>query len=120
MKQSLLIILAVVLALGVLLVTGCSNNTTKISKILEQPENYNGRTVEIAGTITKSYGVDLVISQAGAYQVDDGTGKIWVTTSNGEPSEGAKVWVKGNVARGMKIMGQTFGAVIHESERKTK
>jgi hypothetical protein len=120
MKQSLLIVLAVLLALGVLLIVGCGSNITKISKILEQPDNYMGKTVEIAGTITKAYGVDLVISQAGAYQVDDGTGKIWVTTSNGEPSEGAKVWVKGNVARGVKILGQSFGAVIHESERKTK
>lgn len=120
MKQSILIFLAVLLALGVSLIVGCGSNITKISKIVAQPNDYMGKTVEIAGTITKAYGVDLVISQAGAYQVDDGTGKIWVTTSTGEPAEGAKVWVKGSVARGVKILGQSFGAVIHESERKTK
>ena len=114
------IVFTVMLAFAILFLAGCNSNITKISKILEQPDTYTGKTVEIAGAVTKSYGVDLVISQVGAYQVDDGTGRIWVTTGTGEPAEGARVWVKGSVARGIKLMGQTFGAVIHESERKTK
>lgn len=119
MKHTPVIVCAILLLIA-LVATGCGSSLTKISKIQQDPTGYSGKTVEIAGVVAKSYGVDLVISEAGAYQVDDGTGKIWVTSNVGEPTEGTKVWVKGNVAKGFKLMGTTFGVVIRETERKTK
>ena len=120
MRKNLFIIFGATLLICAFVLIGCGSNITKISSILNQPDNYMNKTVEIAGVVSKTYGIDLVITEAGAYQVDDGTGKIWVTARNGVPSEGANIWVKGNVAGGVKLMGQNFGTVIHEKERKTK
>jgi hypothetical protein len=36
----------------------------------------------------------------GVYQVDDGTGKLWVVSEKGVPREGARVAVKGTIRDG--------------------
>lgn len=120
MKRLILIFFAVALMFTTVFIAGCKDNTTRISKILDNPDRYLDRDVEIAGIVSKSYGVDIIIAEVGAYQVDDGTGTIWVTTRTGTPREDSKVWVKGSVSKGVKIMGDTFGAIIREKERKTK
>lgn len=120
MKRVSLIVFAATLMLAALCIVGCQNNTTRISRILENPDRYVDRDVQIAGVVTKSYGIDIIIAEAGAYQVDDGSGKIWVRTRNGAPREDAKVWVKGSVSRGVKLKGDTFGAIIREKERRTR
>ena len=120
MKRATLIIFAAALMLAAAFIVGCKDNTTRISKILDNPDRYLHQDVEIAGVVTKTYGIDIIIVEAGAYQVDDGSGKIWVTTKTGTPREGAKVWVKGSVSKGVKLMGDTFGAIVREKERKSK
>lgn len=119
MKRTHLTILAVMLIVATVVLAGCSNRT-KISSILDSPDRYMNREVLIGGTITKTYAVNLIIAEPGAYQVDDGTGKIWVTTQNGVPQEGRTVGVKGTVTSGLKVGGQTFGTVLRETERQTK
>ena len=119
MKRTHLTILAAMLLVAVVLLAGC-NNRTKISSILDRPDRYLNREVLIGGTVTKTYAVDLIIAEAGAYQVDDGTGKIWVTTKNGVLKEGQNVGVKGTVSSGLRLGGQTFGTVLREIERKAR
>ena len=74
----------------------------------------------MAGEVTKTYAVNLVIAEAGAYQVDDGTGKIWVITRNGVPREGAKVGLKGRVESGIRLGQEMIGAIIREEDRRTQ
>lgn len=120
MSKHRYMILGAVTVVCIMVVVGCGSNIVKISSILNDPDKYMSRTVEIAGIVGKTYDIDLVITEAGAYQVDDGTGKIWVTTKTGTPAVGDKVWVKGKVGGGLKIAGENFGTMINETERETK
>lgn len=115
-----LIATAILVALSALFVSGCKQNRTMISSILSNPGKYSDRDVIVAGEVTKTYGVNLFISEAGAYQIDDGSGNIWVITKNGLPREGAKVGLKGTVGNGIRLGRESFGTIIREHERKTK
>ena len=62
----------------------------------------------------------IVITELGAYEIDDGTGRIWVTTRTGVPREGQNVGVKATVGSGVRIAGETVGVVLRENERQTR
>src|SRR5882724_11594849 len=102
------------LAAGALVLTACSQTT--ISKINADPARYKGKEVGVAGRVTDSYG----IAGTGAYELDDGTGRIWVATTRGVPSRGSKVGVKGHVLTGFAISGRSFGTVLEETGRKVE
>jgi len=110
----------VVLAIALVAVLAGCQKTRSISSILQNPDRFMGDEVTIAGEVTKVYSAPLVIAEPGVYQVDDGTGTIWVITKYGAPREGSKVGVKGIVSSPIKILGDHFGAVIREERRKTK
>jgi hypothetical protein len=100
---------------GTLLLTACPSQTN-ISKINADPDRYRGKEVGIAGTVTNSYGA----MGMGAYELDDGTGRIWVATKQGIPSRGARVGAKGYVHNGFSISGRSFGTVMEETDRRTR
>jgi hypothetical protein len=104
-----------VLVAGTVLLTACPSQTN-ISKINADPDRYRGKEIGIAGTVTDSYGV----MGAGAYEIDDGTGKIWVATRRGVPSKGARVGTKGYVHNGFSFAGRSFGTVMEETDRRTR
>ena len=68
------------------------------------------------GTVTNVVGA----LNAGVYQVDDGTGKIFVMSGRGIPSKGTRVKVSGNVTQGVNIMGKSFGTTIQEHNHKVR
>ena len=105
----------VALIAGTLLLTACPDQTN-IAKINSDPDRYRGKEVGIAGTVTDSYGM----LGAGAYEIDDGTGKIWVATRRGVPSRGSKVGAKGYVRNGFSFGGRSYGTVMEETERRTR
>lgn len=108
--------LLLALLLSVLLLTACPNRTT-IGQINSDPGRYYDKTVAVGGTVTDSYGVPFV---GGAYELDDGTGKIWVVSRRGAPSRGARVGAKGRVHSGFTFGRRTFGTVIEEDDRRSK
>lgn len=112
--------LVLLVLVGTLIITGCDDKRTMISKIVQNPDRYVGHEVKVAGEVTKTYSVNLLLAEAGAYQIDDGSGKIWVITRAGVPREGAKVGLRGDVSSGVKLLGEVFGAVIREEERRTR
>src|SRR5262245_59359195 len=81
--------------IGTLLLTACPSQTN-IGKINSDPGRYRGKEVGIVGRVTDSYGV----LGNGAYEIDDGTGRIWVATRRGIPSRGAEIGTKGYVHNG--------------------
>ncbi|MHB9131784.1 MAG: hypothetical protein ACYDBB_11935 [Armatimonadota bacterium] len=117
MSNKHLFLMAALLTITIL-VAGCTDRT-RIAKILDNPDLYLNKEVTIAGTITKTYKVDLIIAETGAYQVDDGSGKIWVITRSSVPSEGTKVGLKGTVSDKINLFGQTITVVIREKDRRT-
>ena len=100
---------------GILLLTACPSQTT-ISKINANPDRYRGKEIGIAGTVTDSYGAAGV----GAYEIDDGTGKIWVATRHGVPSRGSRVGAKGYVRNGFSFGGRSYGTVMEETDRRSR
>ncbi len=98
-----------------LLLTGCKG-ATPIRKLLDDPSHYDGLTIQIAGEVTQSIG----LLGKGAYQVDDGTGRLLVISkAGGAPREGAKVGVKGVFKAAFTFQTET-AAVLMESERYTR
>jgi hypothetical protein len=99
----------------VVLLTACPSQTT-ISKINADPARYRDKEVAIIGTVRDSYGV----MGNGAYEIDDGTGRLWVVTKRGVPSRGARVGAKGRVYTGFNFGGRNFGTVLEETDRRSK
>lgn len=100
---------------GVLFLTACPNRET-ISKINADPGRYMNKEVTVAGTVTDSYG----LLNMGAYEIDDGTGKLLVVTRRGLPSRGAKVGATGRIYTGGSYGGRSYGTVLEESDRRAK
>lgn len=90
--------------------TGCG--TVKIRQLVHNPARYQNRTVRIEGNVTRTTGAVV----AGAYQVDDGTGKITVLSMRPVPPKGANVRVKGQFTSGVQVLNRSFGNVIREED----
>jgi hypothetical protein len=119
-KETLMLVLKkaavfFVLLGGTLLLTACPSQTN-IARINRDPGRYSGKEVGIAGTVRDSYGAAGI----GAYEIDDGTGRIWVATRRGIPSRGAHVGTKGYVRNGFSFGGRSYGTVLEETDRRTR
>ena len=106
---------ASLLLTAVFLLTACPSQTT-ISKINADPARYRNKEVSIAGTVRDSYGA---LGQ-GAYEIDDGTGRLWVVTRRGVPSRGARVGATGHIYTGFNFGGRNYGTVLEETNRRSK
>ena len=104
-----------VLIAGVMAFSGCPSGTT-VSRINSDPGRYRNREVALTGRVTDSWG----IAGTGAYQIDDGTGSIWVSTTQGVPARGARVGVRGTVRTSFVVAGRSFGTIIQETGRKNQ
>ncbi len=111
MKKKTLLVAAS--ALGLLL-TGCG--TVRIARINADPSRYYNRTVRVGGRVVTSVG----LLGTGGYQIDDGTGRIYVVSRTGVPSSGSQVVVTGTVMGGAQILGQTVGTAIREQSHSVK
>jgi hypothetical protein len=99
----------------VVLLTACPSQTT-ISRINADPARYRNKEVAIVGVVRDSYGV----MGNGAYEIDDGTGRLWVVTRRGVPSRGSRVGARGRVYNGFQFGGRNFGTVLEETDRSVK
>src|SRR5437660_7744804 len=105
---------SVTLIIGVLLVA-CER--TKISEINADPGRYMNKEVAVAGHVTQSIGA----LGRGIYQVDDGSGRLWVVTNGrGVPSKGARVGVKGHVKPTITFLGVNYATVMEETDRRAE
>ena len=109
-------LLPLLLVAAALSFTACPSRTT-IGTINADPDRYLNKEVGVVGRVTDSYGVPFV---GGAYEIDDGTGRLWVLSERGAPSKGSEVGVKGRVVVGPVFKGRTFGTAIQESDRRVK
>ena len=83
--------LALALLLGLTL-SACAS-TTSINRILAEPQRYANDDVKVTGRVLTSASV----LGRGAYQIDDGSGTLWVVSQRGVPRKGARVSVTGTV-----------------------
>ncbi|MBZ5652472.1 MAG: hypothetical protein LAO18_18550 [Acidobacteriia bacterium] len=106
--------LALLLMAGTLVLAGCPTRTS-IERINRDPGRYAGREVAIGGRVSNSFG----LLGSGVFQVEDGTGQIWVFSQRyGVPSNGAKVGVRGTVSQGFSFGGRSYAVILKETERR--
>jgi len=97
-----------------LLLAACAPAT--IGRITADPSRFRNKTVKVSGTVTNSVGA----MGKGGYQIDDGTGKIYVISGSGVPSRGSRVEVTGRVSPGVEVLGTPVGVAIREQGHTVK
>jgi hypothetical protein len=112
--------LAAVMGIALLLVA-CEQQT--INQIKAEPDRYAKHEVAIVGKVVRSYS----ILGWGAYEVEDGTGKLWVVSEKGVPRTGARIVVKGKIKDGFNLGSVvklpeaiSSGMVLIESEHHAR
>jgi hypothetical protein len=102
------------IAVAILVLVACPQQRN-IADIINDPGRYADKEVGVRGTVSQSFGA----LGTGMYQVDDGTGKIWVySESRGVPGKGARVGVAGKVQPTFTFGGKSFATVIRETGRR--
>lgn len=106
------VITALLVVAGSVVLAACPSRIS-IAKLNQDPVRYAGKEISIAGRVTDSFGA----LGRGAFQVDDGTGVLWVVTGHyGTPENGAKVAVTGHIEQGFSLGGRNFAVILHETE----
>lgn len=101
--------------IATIFLTACPSRVN-IGKVLNDPGRYRDKEVGLVGTVQNSYGV----LGNGAYELDDGTGRIWVVTRRGVPARGSRVGARGRVYTGFSFAGRSLGTVLEEAERRSR
>jgi hypothetical protein len=114
MRQSRTL-LTFALALVTVILLGCPQGTT-IADINADPGRYRDKEVSITGRVVTSFGA---LGQGG-YELDDGTGRIWVLTDRSVPAQGSRVRATGHVSTGITFGGRSFGTVLRETNRHSE
>jgi len=112
--------LILVVTLGIVcLAAGCPERRS-VAQIERNPGRYNNKDVTIVGVVKNSYGVSLpgTTMRGGIYEVDDGTGTIWVVSERTVPNKGAEVAVSGTIGSGVSWGGKNYGLGIYEKHRR--
>lgn len=100
---------AIVVALSL---SGCAART-KIADISSDPGHYAGKDINIEGDVSESFSA----LGNGFFQVDDGSGHMWVYSQNfGIPGNGSKVVVTGRVEQGFALGGRSFGVILRQTQ----
>jgi hypothetical protein len=96
--------------MAALLLAACG--TTKIAEVNQDPGRYAGKEITISGRVSTSVG----IFKQGAFEVDDGTGKMWVLSDRfGVPAQDTSVKVTGTVESGATVAGEPLGTILRET-----
>jgi hypothetical protein len=108
------LLLTAALTFLILLVAGCPTHAS-IADITRDPAHYAGKDVTITGQASDAFGG----MGNGLFQVDDGTGRIWVLSQNyGLPGNGSKVSVTGQVQQGISFGGRNFGVILRQTQAR--
>jgi hypothetical protein len=108
------VVFAAAIVAMTLLLTACPQGRS-ISQIQADPGRYQNKEVAIRGTVVSSWGA----LGTGMYQIDDGTGRMWVMSERfGVPGKGARVGVAGTVVPTVSMGGRSFATVLRETQRR--
>jgi hypothetical protein len=91
---------------------GCER--TNISDINKHPERYAGDEITIAGRVTSN----AAPTNPGTFQIDDGTGRLWVLSSSYDvPAQGTQIAVTGLIEPGVRLGSTTLATTLQEIKR---
>jgi hypothetical protein len=114
MSRKLAAVSVLGVVVSVVLLTGCPPHKS-IAEIQRDPGKYSNKEVTIGGNVVSTFGA----LGTGMYQLDDGTGRMWVISENyGVPSKGAKVAVVGRVMDTFSFGGRSYSTVLRQTQRR--
>ncbi len=97
---------------GLPLLFGCDlssfNSPTSIKNILDNPRDYEGKTIFVSGAVTDVFSLFIVKS----FALRDQTGEIIVITERILPKKGASIKVKGKVIEAFSFGDKTITAMM--------
>lgn len=108
-KKNVLVVLS---SLLVVFLLGCPQHK-RIGEINQDPQRYVNKDIAVTGTVVNSFSALIT----GAYELDDGTGTLWVLSNGGVPAKGSRIGVRGNIQTGFAFGGRSFGTILRERER---
>ena len=100
--------------LGLIIVLLNCAATVRIGDIRNTPNRFHNKKVTVRGTVDQT--LTLPILGVGVYQLNDGSGKIWVKPKQKTPEKGDHVIVTGTIKVGITISGRNFGLILIESK----
>lgn len=112
-NRSLRVILASAVLATLLFAVACPVGRT-VAEINRNPMRYANHEVGVRGIVVSSWGAMGV----GMFEVDDGTGKIWVLANHGIPPKGARIGVAGTIQPTFSVGGRSFMTVMRETHRR--
>ena len=105
-------IFTVAIVAAMFLMAGCPTQAS-IADINKDPGHYAGKDVTIQGTVSQGFSA----LGNGVFQIDDGTGHLWVYSQNfGVPGNGNKIAITGRVQQGFSFGGRNFGVILQQTE----
>jgi len=107
-------VLALAALAALLVIVGCPTHSS-IADINKDPGRYANKDVSIHGTVSEAFGA----LGNGVFQIDDGTGRMWVYSQNfGIPGNGNEISVTGRVQQGFAVGGRNFGVILRQTEAR--
>lgn len=102
------------LILNVSLLTGCERMmATPISRVLDNPRDYDGKTVTIRGEVTEVFSL-LVVKY---FVIKDSTGEITVITEKLLPRQGTTIAITGTVQEAFSLGDRQIMVIVEEEKR---
>src|SRR5512147_3078782 len=106
------VVFVAVIVVMTLLLTACPQGRT-VEQIQRDLARYQNKEVAIRGTVVSSWGA----LGTGMYQIDDGTGQMWVMSDKfGVPGKRTRVGVAGTIIRAVNLDGHSFATVLRETQ----
>ena len=113
MRIHIRLLAVILLVMGIALLAGCPPRES-IARIDQTPGRFTGREISIAGHVVNSVGA----MGTGVFQLDDGTGRIWVFSENfGLPGRDAKLAVSGRLEEAFSFGGKHYAMILRETRR---
>lgn len=113
-KSLMKLILSGAVVIAMLALAACPPHKS-IAEILRDPARYQTKEISVHGTVVDSFGA----LGTGAFQVDDGTGRLWVLSSGyGVPAKGTQIGVAGTIQPTLSVAGRSFATIMRETQRR--
>jgi hypothetical protein len=93
------------------LFAGCSRRVS-IESINHDPAEFRGHEITVAGRVANSFEA----SGQSAFELDDGTGRLWVLRDNPNlPTHNSSVTVTGRIEQGFPFADRNFVIILRET-----
>ena len=107
------VIAASILAVTMLALLACTAHPS-IAEINRDPGRYADKDIKVSGHVSSGFAA----FGTGVYQVDDGTGTMWIYSQNGVPNNGAQITVTGRIQQGFSVAGRSYATILRETGQR--